>query len=173
MSITCLDMLMPSLKSSKPIKNQPMYHGGRSPPYFKMGSFLVHFSIFCYIFEPREYHQSIQLAESFKTQSEKLKLVFFIFFMFFRLPDGPGSVPDAPRFDPRTIPNRCQIDARSMPDRCRIDAGSRPNRCQIDVKSMPDRCQINAKSMPDRCQIDAKSMPIRIFGGLPPPIIKN
>ena len=46
----------------------------------KNDDFLAYFGLFWYIFESRECHQSIQLVESFKTHSEKLKLVIFLIF---------------------------------------------------------------------------------------------
>ena len=52
-------------------------HGGGVGGPSKNDDFFNYFGQFWYIFESREYHQSIQLVESLKTQSEKLKLVIF------------------------------------------------------------------------------------------------
>ena len=43
--------------------------------------FLIYSVLVCFVFDLREYHQSIQLVESFKMQSEKLELVIFLIFI--------------------------------------------------------------------------------------------
>ena len=93
-----------------------LHRGGVGGPS-ENDDFLVYFVLFWYIFESREYHQSIRFVQSFKTQSEKLKLVIFWIFNVFLLfwaslmvQEAYLMVPNAPDIDPISIIERSLID---------------------------------------------------------------
>ena len=93
--------------------------------------FWAFLGIILYICNLQEYSQSIYLVESFKTQSEKLKLVFFLSLMIFEVFGHPWWSRKRPWCSlmlPKSIPGRSKIDPGSMLDRSMIDPGSMQDR---------------------------------------------